>query len=335
MLSRVSWSILVTGTVLAVLVTSLTLEPAAAAHATTTSTSRPYGRFGAPLDVDHYNSAAEQLAANRGSMSAAAVRALEVIARYPSANWYGGNTPRFVETLVHNRVEDAARRGAIAQLVVFNLPHRGCDGATEPGPTTAAGYKVWFRAFMRGLGTRRALVIVEPDALALASCLSAGLRAERYALIKWAVRRLERQGSWAYIDIGHSKWLTVDQAAGRLRSSGIADAAGFSLNESNYRPDSELLQYGRAISRQVDGSHFVIDSSRNGVKPKVTDTAFCNPSHKGLGHAPTGRTGIAGLDAFLWIKNPGGSDGTCNGGPDAGHWFERYALMLVRNAHLS
>ncbi|WP_375400963.1 glycoside hydrolase family 6 protein [uncultured Amnibacterium sp.] len=316
-------------------ITGSILGPVPAAGASTTSEAQPFGRFGAPLDVDHYNSAAMQLAANRASMRPAVASALEVIARYPSANWYGSNTPEFVQTLVHNRVEDAAKDGAIAQLVVFNLPHRGCEGAAEPGPTTAAGYKVWFRGFLRGLGTRRAIVIVEPDALALASCLSARLRTERYGLIRWAVNRLERQGSWAYIDIGHSKWLTLDQAAARLQKSGIADAAGFSLNESNFRPDGELLKYGRAISRRVGGRHFVIDSSRNGVAPKAADTAFCNPPHKGLGHAPTGRTGIAGLDAFLWIKNPGGSDGTCNGGPDAGHWYERYALMLVRNAHLT
>ena len=322
-------------TLLTTAIASIVAGPVQVATASTPAQSQPYGRFGLPLDVDPYNPAARVLAADRSSLSPASLAAVELIARYPTANWYGGNTPSFVQTLVHNRVQDAARRHAVAQLIVFNLPHRGCDGSVEPGPTTAAAYKTWFGGFMRGLGTQKAVVIVEPDALGLASCLSARLRVERYALIKWDVQQLHRQGSWAYIDIGHSKWLTVARAVTRLKQSGIAQAAGFSLNESNYRPTSELVPYARAISKQVGGRHFVIDSSRNGVKPRPGDTAFCNAPDKGLGHAPTARTGIAGLDAFLWIKNPGGSDGTCNHGPAAGHWFQQYALMLVRNAHLS
>ncbi len=38
--------------------------------------------------------------------------------------------------------------------------------------------------------------------------------------------------------------------------------------------------------------------------------------------------------SFLWIKHPGESDGTCDGGPGAGQWFMDYALELVRDARL-
>ena len=37
-------------------------------------------------------------------------------------------------------------------------------------------------------------------------------------------------------------------------------------------------------------------------------------------------------DAFLWVKTPGESDGTCNGGPRAGEWWADYALELSRAA---
>ena len=38
------------------------------------------------------------------------------------------------------------------------------------------------------------------------------------------------------------------------------------------------------------------------------------------------------VDAYMWIKRPGESDGTCRGGPEAGEWFQKYALELAGNA---
>jgi endoglucanase len=43
-------------------------------------------------------------------------------------------------------------------------------------------------------------------------------------------------------------------------------------------------------------------------------------------------TGSALLDALLWIKAPGESDGSCAGGPAAGVWWPAYALGLARRA---
>jgi endoglucanase len=44
---------------------------------------------------------------------------------------------------------------------------------------------------------------------------------------------------------------------------------------------------------------------------------------------PTSSTGAPEADAFLWIKPPGESDGTCNGGPGAGQFWVDYALALA------
>lgn len=38
------------------------------------------------------------------------------------------------------------------------------------------------------------------------------------------------------------------------------------------------------------------------------------------------------IAAYLWIKRPGESDGTCKGGPKAGTWWPEYALGLARSA---
>jgi len=102
--------------------------------------------------------------------------------------------------------------------------------------------------------------------------------------------------------------------------------------------------------------HFAIDTSRNGVGPwqatpeqialgDVQD--WCNPPARGLGKRPTLDTGNALVDAYLWIKIPGESDGQCNrwapaGSPDpvrgmmdpaAGLWFPEMALELAKNAN--
>jgi endoglucanase len=107
---------------------------------------------------------------------------------------------------------------------------------------------------------------------------------------------------------------------------------------SNYRTTRELLAYGEAVSQLVGGRHFVIDTSRNGRGPlperlqRKPEDSWCNPPGRGLGRAPTARTGHALADAFLWIKRPGESDGTCNGGPVAGQWWPERALELARLA---
>ncbi|GFH79734.1 hypothetical protein Sgou_44040 [Streptomyces gougerotii] len=80
---------------------------------------------------------------------------------------------------------------------------------------------------------------------------------------------------------------------------------------------------------------FVVDTSRNGNGP-FTDgdpaERWCNPPGRALGEAPTTRTGDDLVDAYLWIKRPGESDGECKGGPKAGQWWPEYALGLAKAA---
>jgi endoglucanase len=80
----------------------------------------------------------------------------------------------------------------------------------------------------------------------------------------------------------------------------------------------------------------VIDTGRNGVGRLVESERpvdlWCNVPGRALGPPPTGRTGVPRVDAFLWIKRPGESDGSCNGGPSAGTWWPDYALELARRA---
>ncbi len=89
---------------------------------------------------------------------------------------------------------------------------------------------------------------------------------------------------------------------------------------------SDETVYGANVSQLLGGKHFVVDTSRNG---NGSNGEWCNPTGRAIGQTPTNQTGNALVDALLWVKTPGESDGTCNGGPSAGVWWPDYALSLV------
>jgi endoglucanase len=144
--------------------------------------------------------------------------------------------------------------------------------------------------------------------------------------------------------------------------------------------------YAQNMGSAVAATHFVIDTSRNGDGPNsmqqyanapynqpASDIAtlaggnWCNPPASGLGLKPTSSTGVPLLDAYLWVKTPGQSDGQCDaaGGvrawdytaytqpgwpttaagqalfdplwgiddPAAGAWFPQEALQLAQDAN--
>jgi len=143
------------------------------------------------------------------------------------------------------------------------------------------------------------------------------------------------------------------------------------------------LRYANMLGTTTPATHFIIDTSRNGHGPldaaqysaapydqptnvitTLTAGNWCNPPGAGLGLRPTANTGVALLDAYLWVKTPGESDGSCavTGGardwdytqynpwnvtgaaqspfdplwgivdPAAGLWFPQQALQLAQNA---
>ncbi len=182
-----------------------------------------------------------------------------------------------------------------------------------------------------GIGHRKAVVILEPDGIALTDCLSSSDLQTRYGLLKDAVSVFKANGQAVYIDAGHPDWIDASDMANRLEQAGISQADGFALNISNFYTTQDNISYGQAISSLVGGKHFVIDTGRNGNGP-APDDAWCNPSGRALGQLPTVNTGNPLVDAYLWVKGPGGSDGTCNGGPSAGTFWASYALSLARGA---
>jgi endoglucanase len=87
--------------------------------------------------------------------------------------------------------------------------------------------------------------------------------------------------------------------------------------------------------------HFVVDTSRNGTGPKdmlkfgsapfsqsssvvsaLQTGNWCDPSGAGLGLTPTADTASVSplLDAYLWVKTPGQSDGQCDAAGGTRGW---------------
>ncbi|MFD5325496.1 glycoside hydrolase family 6 protein [Streptomyces sp. NPDC127092] len=102
----------------------------------------------------------------------------------------------------------------------------------------------------------------------------------------------------------------------------------------------------------ADLTHFVVDTSRNGRGPWQPDAGtyadpetWCNPPGRGMGPRPTADTGTPLVDAYLYVKTIGESDGSCTRGtagpadpvygvvdPPAGAWWPDFAHALARDA---
>ncbi len=279
--------------------------------------------------VDPISPAAAQAVAWASSDPADAAR-MRLIASQPQATWFGGWNTNVTADV--NALVTAARASSTTPvLVAYNIPDRDCGGYSAGGAQTPAAYATWIQQFAAGIGSRPAIVILEPDALASMDCLSAADQATRENLLTYAVQTLKSLGQTkVYIDAGNSNWISASTMAVRLQAADIAAADGFSLNVSNFYTTASNEQYGTALSALVDGKHFIIDTSRNGNGSNGGQ--WCNPSGMALGALPTTNTGSSLVDALLWIKPPGESDGTCNGGPSAGTWWPQYAAGLAQAA---
>ena len=137
--------------------------------------------------------------------------------------------------------------------------------------------------------------------------------------------------AWAFDSSGnfHFDWLP----------SQYDPAKGYTVN---YSPDyvatvtSGIQSF---MGSAVATTHFVIDTGRNGQGPfnaasyalapynqstsvisGLNGGNWCNAFGAGTGIRPTAGTGVALLDAYLWVKVPGESDGSCDIAGGARAW---------------
>ncbi len=229
---------------------------------------------------------------------------------------------------------------------------------------------------------QRIAAIIEPDSLpnlttnlSVPAC-SAAQSAYRDG-VAYAIRTLSLPNVSLYLDAAHAGWLgwpdNRTRAAMVYRS--VLDAAGgvnlirgFASNVANYtvlhegperfgwdsNPCHDETTYARLFGEALSAAgvthhDWIIDTSRNGRgNIRAQWGSWCNVQGAGLGERPVAAPS-SGIDAYLWIKPPGESDGTTDraspryddscgnadatpGAPEAGTWFSPYFYSLVQNA---
>ncbi|GAA2419926.1 glycoside hydrolase family 6 protein [Streptomyces glaucus] len=294
-------------------------------------TQRPEGT--APFWVNPDGTAARQVAALEKAGKKAEAAQIRKIAEQPVAEWIGPENP---EQEARGLTEAADRAGRTALLVLYNIPHRDCGQYSQGGAADGDAYRGWIDGVAKGIGDRPALVVLEPDAVLhlVDGCTPDEFHEERYDLLKGAVAKLTSlKNTKVYLDAGNAGWGDPDQIFEPLKWAGVDQADGFAVNVSNFYSTEDSIAYGKRLSAKVGGKHFVVDTSRNGNGPYTggdPGERWCNPPGRALGETPTTKTADPLVDAYLWVKRPGESDGECKGGPKAGQWWSDYALKLAK-----
>lgn len=129
---------------------------------------------------------------------------------------------------------------------------------------------------------------------------------------------------------------------------------GYSSNVSNYNPyqtnnpppytagspSPDESRYADSLANALRQrglpTNFIIDQGRVALPGARSEWGeWCNVAPSGFGQPFTTNTNNGNVDAIVWVKPGGESDGTCgmSGAPQAGAWFDTYAQMLITNAH--
>lgn len=252
--------------------------------------------------------------------------AIKRIASQPAAVWIGGWSRRADVSKVTSA---AAKNGTTPVFVLYNIPDRDCGGYSGGGAPTLSAYDSWVRDMAAGLGSRQVAVVLEPDALNH-TCGGQG----RLASLSRAGASIHAANPKAkvYFDVGHSAW-KVD--VNRLKAAGVEkNGDGIATNTSNFQTTAAEAAYAKSVLGQLGNKNLraVIDVSRNGAGP---GSGWCNPAGRKIGRNPTTATGYSHVEALLWVKLAGESDGSCNGNPAAGTFSPSLAYALANGAPAS
>jgi endoglucanase len=279
---------------------------------------------------DPTSSAASWVAANPTDARAAVIK--DRIVSQPQARWFTSVNVGTVQADASRYVGAANAAGQVPVLAVYGITNRDCGGASSGGATNLSQYQSSISGLTAGLGSRRVVIILEPDSVALQTCLSGADLTARDQALSTAVQTIKSANANAkvYLDGGHSTWNGAADQANRLVAAGIGRADGFYTNVSNFNSTPGETSYGRAViaalvADGVSGKHQVIDTSRNGGA--AGDWCGDDNTDRRLGQQPTLTTGDTAIDAYLWVKRPGEADGCAYG---AGSFQPALAYSLAQ-----
>ena len=156
--------------------------------------------------------------------------------------------------------------------------------------------------------------------------------------------------SWA---IGNADWCASQYYSPAAPNDGLPGDSVEQTDPSTWHWTDAWFDQNVGTPPAAQLTHFVVDTSRNGQgnwSPPATlypdDQTWCNAPDRGVGVRPTASTGVPLVDAYLYVKTIGQSDGTCTRGttgpgdpvyggtvdPAAGAWWPAQALTLAENA---
>ena len=272
----------------------------------------------------------------------------------PCGGWYdGGVSPgsggkEKNDRWLKNFVEGAERARKTPIVVLYGIPNRDCGSFSKGGHPNAASYKEWIDRVSAIIGQRRAVVIIEPDAINYCGHPRGSAKYnERAELLSYAAEKLNKNNPnvASYIHAGNSDLVTKhpEAVANAIIDGGLKYMRGFALNVSGLGGTAEEQAGAEKFvtylaSKGFDKVRYVIDTGRSGInRPKHQNANApynsCNNFNAALGPRSTTKTTGAHADAYLWINGGGGSDGECNmGAPAAGLPYPEYTRHLVQNA---
>lgn len=273
----------------------------------------------------------------------AAAFALTELEKHAVTTWYSDRNGDYAATLT--QLLKTCSGDKRLSLVVYGMPNKDCEaGYSASGSTvqSAADYVKFLNTLTSSVGDRKALYVLEPDAVGLlAKKGGCGEAAGYRENLKTAIKELSTNpNAEIYLDVGYWTLASADSLARVVAViKELAEAGtikGITINTSNYRSNEELSTLCTGFQAAMGQSTYkcIVDTSRNYNEP--TSTEWCNVKSAGIGHPPTSETGYSNLDYFMWVKPPGESDGSCDGvhtldamqGPAAGKFFNDAFTLL-------
>jgi endoglucanase len=246
------------------------------------------------------------------------------ISEYSQGGGRGAIFAQVTKIICHNMLADPTPATVPVLSTFFAYP----NGQFCPSDEAIDG---WWPTFKRlvgemasAIGSARALILEEIDAVGTALCVHGG-----DALDDW-LRELDYESSTfgplphavSYLEAGSSDEIPAKETAKLLIRGGVEQIRGFFTNDTHFNWSSKEIAFGNtvsgfinllshSVSGQSQGSpardraatdtgyvaHFIVNTAQNGHGPRLNPHPvtqgiedLCNPRGTGLGRKPTADT---------------------------------------------